>query len=194
MLIHCPDKYIKQERNWRKDENKRGETVIIRGEINQIYVKQTNKQKKRKLNNVRKVIKYVKKESRHKTSLGGGKRASREVFQETLSCFPPHPLLPLSAKLFRATSAARLIKFSFLQITIRKRGALLNHKTTTRYTAVYLCWEGDEQRGTKAAEMIALYLNHFFVLLGSLCILNLFVNTLNSPSFLHAGKQQKINM
>lgn len=48
------------------------------------------------------------------------------------------PILPLAVKLFRTTSAARLIKFSFLQITIRKRATLLNHITATSYEAVYL--------------------------------------------------------
>lgn len=57
------------------------------------------------------------------------------------SSFPPsipHPPPSLTAKLFRATSAACLIKFSFLQITIRKRATLLNHITTTSYKTVYL--------------------------------------------------------
>lgn len=72
-------------------------------------------------------------------STEGGKRGSTEIFTKFLSSFPPQLLLLPSVKLFRAASAARLIKFSFLQITIRKRAVLLNHITTTRYTAVYLC-------------------------------------------------------
>lgn len=60
---------------------------------------------------------------------------------------PPHPLiLPLAVKLFRATSAACLIKFSFLQITIRKRAALLNHITATSYKTVYLLLRRERER------------------------------------------------
>lgn len=85
----------------------------------------------------------------------GGKGGRTEIFSKFSSSSPPQPLLLLSVKLFRATSAARLIKFSFLQITMRKRGALLNHTSRTRYTAVYLCGgrarAEDERGGTKAA-------------------------------------------
>jgi len=94
---------------------------------------------------------------------------------------PPSPAQsPLTVKLFRATSAACLINFSFLQITIfGNAAALLNHITTTSYGAVYLLLgsEGGRERGrergregggvqreTKAAQMIALYLNHISVL------------------------------
>lgn len=72
---------------------------------------------------------------------GEKKRKYGDIYQ--ISVFLPTSAAdsPLSVKLFRAASAARLIKFSFLQITIRKRGVLLNHIITTRYTAVYLCRE-----------------------------------------------------
>lgn len=63
---------------------------------------------------------------------------------------PAHSLiLPLTVKLFRATSAACLIKFSFLQITIRKRATLLNHITTTSYKTVYLLLGGERGRYAK---------------------------------------------
>lgn len=63
---------------------------------------------------------------------------------------PAHSLiLPLTVKLFRATSAACLIKFSFLQITIRKRATLLNHITTTSYKTVYLLLGGESGRYAK---------------------------------------------
>lgn len=75
--------------------------------------------KKHKWMNVRRDRNCVNKYMEIKVgSTEGGKRDIPQNFV----FLPTSPAAsPLSVKLFRATSAARLIKFSFLQITIRKR-------------------------------------------------------------------------
>lgn len=182
MLIHCPDKYIKQERKWGKDEEEK-QSILI-GKRNNISIK-------RKLIKIKETETMLK-EYRNETGQyrGRKKREYRDIYQ--ISVFLPTSAAasPLSVKLFRAASAARLIKFSFLQITIRKRAVLLNHITTTRYTAVYLCWERASERVMSREKQRQHKRLHYTLiislfLLWSLCMGNLFVNALNSALETH---------
>ena len=77
---------------------------------------------------------------------------------------PPCSFSPLTVKLFRATSAACLIKLSFLQITIRKRTALLNHITTTSYKTVYLLLYGERGKTCKEKQRQHKWLHYTLII------------------------------
>lgn len=122
------------------------------------------------------------------------KKGKKKLFSSSITFYQLTPSslhcilspTPFAVKLFRATSAARLIKFSFLQITIREaRRATESH----RHYELQDCLSAVMQRGEVSERKQRRHKWLHYTIIISLCRVVIFtcckplsVNTANSPT------------